>query len=191
MDKSKVRKADLFFSIVLMAISFWYFIGSIKLFISPFGRALEDVHAEELKTGLIEWYKSPGLLPMVLSIIMFLLAICLLNVARKDGARFDFINIEGIKALFKNQEFRVASIITGYLVGYIFILMPFCRRYLNLIPVFQGFPFLIATFIYLAVFIITFNEKTPKKMLFSLLIAGAGSLIITYGFGNLALVPLP
>lgn len=190
-DKLKVRKADLIFSIFLMVMSVYYLIKSLALFINPFGRAIEDINAEDLKMGLIEWYKSPGLLPLVLCIIIFILGVCLFNVARKDGAKFDFIHKQDIKTLIRNKELKVAIIVVGYLAVYIYFLIPFMRRTLNLIPTFQGFPFLIATFIYLAVFMMTFNEKSIKKICTSLLIAALGALVITYGFGNLALIPLP
>lgn len=50
---------------------------------------------------------------------------------------------------------------------------------------------MIATFIFLLAFIISFNEKTFKKIIISVIVAGVGAIAITYGFGNLALIPLP
>lgn len=191
MDKLKVRRSDLVFSIFLMFLSFYYFIKSVMLFISPFGRALEDINAEELKLGLIEWYKSPGLLPLVLSVIIFILAVCLHKVARKDGATFDFITKANAIQFIKNKEVKIAIITLGYMAVYIYGLIPVCREYLDLFPTFQGFPFMIATFVYLAVFMITFNEKNTKKIVISVIAALLGALAITYGFGNLALIPLP
>jgi len=191
MDKSKVRRADLVFSLCLMIMAVYFFVKSAALFINPFGREFEKINAEELKIGLMEWYKSPGLLPMVLSIIIFILAVILWNVARRDGAAFDFLTRSNLTIFLKNRELKVAVIVVGYLLIYIYGMIPVCRRHLNLFPRFQGFPFMIATFGYLALFMITFNKKSVKAILTSILIAVLAAGAITYGFGNLALIPLP
>lgn len=191
MDKRKVRRADLVFSLFLMIMAAYFFVKSAALFINPFGREFEKINAEELKTGLMEWYQSPGLLPLVLSVIIFILAVILWNIARKDGAAFDFLTGSNLAVFLKNREFQVAVVVVGYLLLYIYGMIPLCRKNLNLFPKFQGFPFMIATFGYLALFMITFNKKSVKAILTSILIAVLAAGAITYGFGNLALIPLP
>ena len=81
MKKQTLRRADLVFSYVLMVISTWFFVQSIKLFINPFGRDFEKVDGNDIKLSIIEWYKSPALLPMLLSVLVFLCAILLLHKA--------------------------------------------------------------------------------------------------------------
>lgn len=191
MDKQKIRRADLVFSIVLMCMSAWFFIKSMILFINPFGREMEMIHAEELKLGLIEWYKSPGLLPAVLSAVIFIMAVLLFIVARRDGAAFDFISKDTVRSFIKNRETRIAITVMGYLLLYIYGLIPVFRRYFNFFPGFHGFPFLLATFVYLSVFMITFNKKNLRAILTSLAIAALAASVITFGFGSLALIPLP
>lgn len=191
MDKQTLRRADLFFSYVLMLISTWFFIMSVKVFFSPFGRELSSVNAEEIKISIIEWYKSPALFPFILSVIIFICAIMLMHIARKDGARLDFFTKEKITAFIKSREVKVVLTVTAIVALYIFIIIPLCRKNLNFFPAFQGFPFMISTFVFLSIFIITFNEKTVKKIIISLIVAAVSAVAITYGFGNMALIPLP
>lgn len=191
MKKSTLRRADLVFSVVLMIVSAYFLVKSVALFYNPFGRPLQDINAEEIKLGIIEWYKSPGLLPFILSAVLFMLAICLLHVAKKDGAKFDFLTKKHISDFLKNRELKVVIIVVGLLMIYIYGIIPTCRKNLNLFPSFQGFPFMIATFIYLTIFMIFFNKKTVKDISLSVLIAALSSAAITYGFGNLAMIPLP
>lgn len=191
MDKQTLRRADLIFSYVLMLLSTWFFIMSVKLFFNPFSRDFKMVSPEDIKMGIIEWYKAPALLPLLLSFLIFISALMLMHKARKDGARLDFFKKEQIISFLRNRELRVASGVIAMIAVYIFILIPVCRRNLNFFPTFQGFPFMIATFIFLSGFIISFNEKSIKKIIVSVAVAAISSFAITYGFGTLALIPLP
>ena len=104
--------------------------------------------------------------------------------ARREGARFDFIQKDKVVAFIKSKEFLAFVIIAVLLAAYVFAILPLCRKYLNLFPKFQGFPFLIGTFVFMSAFIIIFNKKTLKKILVSLLVAGCASAAITYAFGT-------
>lgn len=191
MKKSTLRRVDLVFSIVLIILSAFVFINSISIFFNPFGRDFEDVQPEAIKQSIVQWYKSPALFPMLLAVVLLLLALMLFANAKKEGARFDFIKREKLTRFLQNKELSAFIIIATLLITYVFALLPLCRRYLNLFPRFQGFPFMIGTFIFMSVFMIIFNEKTQKKIVTSLLIAGCASVIITYVFGNMVLIPLP
>ncbi len=191
MEKSTLRRADLVFSIILMIISLFIIVNSIGIFFNPFGRDFDDVNAEEIKKSIVQWYKSPALLPLILAAVLFLLGVILLVHARREGARFDFIQKDKVVAFIKSKEFLAFVIIAVLLAAYVFAILPLCRKYLNLFPKFQGFPFLIGTFVFMSAFIIIFNKKTLKKILVSLLVAGCASAAITYAFGNLVLIPLP
>jgi hypothetical protein len=194
LNKLSLRKADLVFSIVLMGISVNVIIQSIKLFFNPFGRQFEDVSADEIKASIIEWTKSPALLPLILAAFLMLCAVLLLLNARREGARLE-LSINAIKEkltlLRKNRESYVVIIITLLLFSYIFLLIPFCRANLNLFVRFQGFPFMIATFVFMFAMIAIFNQKTVRKMLMSFLVAAIASGLIAYGFGVIAMIPLP
>jgi len=191
MKKTTLRRADLLFSVVLMLVSIWFGIKSALLFSNPFSKEWDILTEKEVQENLEVWFKSPGLIPLIFSVFLFICAVVLFVTAFKEGARFDFFTKEKTIAFLKNNEFHTALIVIGFLFAYIFILMPLCREYLNFIPEFQGFPFLIATFIYLAVFTIFFGEKTKKKIISSLIVSAAGSGLITLCFSVGAKILLP
>ncbi len=191
MEKSTLRRADLVFSVVLLATSFLYLIESIKLFINPFKRKWENVPAESLKATFTFWYKSPALLPFLVSLLLLICAISLLHVARKAGAKIDFVKKDKIVVFVRNPEFRSFLITTLLLCIYAFALIPLCRRYLNVLNGFRGFPFFIATLAYLLSMMIAFGDKKLGHVLKSLLISVLASGFVTYAFGSLAKIPLP
>ncbi len=191
MKKSTLRRADLVFSYILMIIAVYIMIESIVLFFNPFGRDFELVQGDTIKRTIETWYESPALMPFLLSFIILYLAFALKKVAIKDGAKLDFITLENFKKFINLRETKVATIIIAILSLYVFVLIPVCRSTLNFFPKFQGFPFMIATFISMSLQMVIFNKKTPKAMLTSLLVAAIASAAITYGFGVLALIPLP
>ena len=118
-------------------------------------------------------------------------AIALFRFAWKEGARFDFIKKENVQKLLKNREFKVAVSITVILLVYIKGLIPFFRKTIDFFPKFQAFPFMIATFIMLFVMMIAFAERTKKHVVTSLIVSAVSAAAISYGFGMLALIPLP
>jgi len=191
MDKQTLRRADLFMSYVLLAFSAWIFFMSIANFINPYGRDFDKVRPEEFKMQFERWYEQAALFPFIAAILLAICALGLRSKAIKDGAKFDFFTKDKAKNFIKSRELFVVTTIVPLTAAYLFILIPFCRMQLNFFDTFQGFPFGVATFIYLFAFMIIFNEKTSKKVLMSLIISLAGSAMITYGFGSLALIPLP
>ena len=107
------------------------------------------------------------------------------------GARLDFFKMEKIQKLLKDRELRVAVSITVILLVYIKGLIPFLRKTIDFFPKFQAFPFMIATFIMLFVMMIAFAERTKKHVVTSLVVSAVSAAAISYGFGMLALIPLP
>lgn len=191
MKKSSIRRADLLFSYLLMILSVYMVIESVGLLINPMGRDFDMVSGDQLKGYITKWYQSPGLMPFVLAFIIMALAILLHRIAIKDGAKLDFISLAHLKHFITLRETRVAVIIIALFTVYIFGLIPFCRANFNFYPKFQGFPFMIATFVFLAAQMIIFNKRTIKAVLTSLLVAAIAAGAITYGFGMMALIPLP
>jgi len=221
LSKKTSRYADLVFGIILVFLSFWFGIRSIFLFKNPFGKSVEQLTAEQIEKNLADWYNSPGLIPLIFSSLILLCAIYLILNSIKELKKIKIIeetvrieenekenkeevvnNIEEDveeaiekeeeqKGFFAKGEFIISVKVIGLLGAYLFIVIPLFRKYLNLFPAFQGFPFLLATFVYLATFIIVFNEKTAKKIITSLIVAAAGSGAITIGFGLAAKILLP
>lgn len=191
MEKKTLRRTDLVFAVILMLISVYVFLTSIGLFFNPFGRNFDKLSGDMIKDNIVHWYLSPALMPFLLSLFLFLCAMLLYRNARKEGARFDFLTWSKLVELVKLRETHSFLIVTILLCLYIFVLMPVCRAYLNLFPAFQAFPFMIATFLFLALMMIVFNQKTWKKILTSILVAAIAAGLITVGFGLLAMIPLP
>jgi hypothetical protein len=123
------------------------------------------------------------------SLLLLACALALLHVARKDGAKLDFLKKEKIVLFLRNAEFRAFAITTFLLCVYAFALIPLCRAYLNILRGFRGFPFFIATFLYLFAMMMAFGDK--QNLLKSLLVSVLASGFVTYAFGTLAKIPLP
>ena len=191
MKKSTLRRADLVFSAFLMVISIAVMIDSVKLLFNPFGRDFEDIRGDDIKASLETWYQSVGLVPFIIATFVFICALCLFHFARREGARFDFIKLDNVRALLKNEEFRVAVIVTVILSAYIFAFMPLCREYLDIFPRFQAFPFMIATFLMLFCMMVVFGEKKLVPIVKYFVASALAASAIAYGFGMLALIPLP
>lgn len=149
------------------------------------------VSGDDIKKTILEWYLSPSLVPFIFAACLLICAIFLYRNARMEGAEFDFLTRENIRFFVKNRETYVAVSEIVILTIYIKGLIPLCRKQLDLFPKFQGFPFMIATFICLTVQMIIFGKKTPAKIITAIVISGAAAFAITYGFGMLAMIPLP
>ncbi len=190
-EKQTIRRFDLVTSIVLIIGSIWFLFQCRILFYNPFGK--KTVPEKETIEILAKWFQSPALFPALVGILLLVAGIALLIIALKDGARFDFITKENIKKLKKNREFCTFIIVAGLLALYIYALIPFCRAFLNVLPhTFQGLPFMVATFIYIAAMAIIFQrERTKKNICISFIVAFVASFVIAYLFNKGALIPLP
>lgn len=166
MNKSALRKADLITSIILMAISMWIFITSFQLLLTTIRRGRD-------------WFESAGLFPMIVSFFLAVCAISLFNTARKAGAKFNFITKENTLGVVKSKQFKIGSIVVGMLAVYILILMLPGRQYE------------IVTFFYLFAAMFVFQEKNKKNLVKALVIAAIATAVLSYGFGQLAMIPLP
>lgn len=190
-EKKVVRRFDLVTSILLISGSIWFLFQCKDLFFNPFGKKV--VSEKELAEISEMWFQSPALFPFLVGVLLLISGIALLVIALKDGARFDFFTKENFKSLGKNREFLTFLIVGGSLAIYIYALIPFCRAFLNIFPyTFQGFPFMVATFIFISeISIIYQRERTKKNVLISLLVAFIASLVISVMFNKGALIPLP
>ncbi len=188
--KSTVRRFDLVTSIVLIIFSIWLAYESYKLFANPFGKA--TITDEEIVKNLESWYTSPGLIPIIICGVLLVLSIALLVTAIKDGARFDFFTKEKIATLKTNRELKTFVTVVGTLAIYIYGLIPLCRSYLHFFYNFQGFPFAIATSIYVSgIAIIYQRERTKRNIIISIIVGISAAFIITVLFNKVALIMLP
>lgn len=190
-EKRVLRRFDLVFSILLMVGSIFYTIESIKLFLNPFGRPWDKVTEETTAEIISKWYESPALLPFIISILLFICAIILLRIALKDGARFDFLKKDLILKLKENKELKTFFIVVPSLAVYIYFLIPTCRKFLNVVRGFQGFPFVIATFIFMSFLSILFSKRTKRDILMGFVVSFIAAFAITLLFNKVALLPMP
>lgn len=166
MEKNALRRADLVTSIILMVLAVLGIVLSVPLM------------SDTIRKGE-PFYKSAGLFPIVICTFLGLCAISLFSKARKDGARFDFFKAEKAIATLKSREFKIAGVIIGLLALYIFVLLPLM-------------PYSIATVLFLILFMLYFKgTPTKKSVLIILIISVIATAILTYGFGELAMIPLP
>lgn len=186
-----LRKADLAFGILLAVFSLIMLFGAVRIFFNPFGRIFSQVKAQEIKNSIVNWHQSAALFPGIIAIILLFLAVLLVNFALLKGAKFDFLSMDKVHSLLRDREFRVLVTICALLCAYAFVLIPLCREFIDFFPRFQGFPFMIATFVYLVAMMLAFNKRTVRAYTLSIVISACAAGAITYGFGMLALIPLP
>lgn len=166
MNKASLRRADLVTSIFLLIVAI-------------VGFAMSFQYMQDTLSRNTEWYKSAGLFPMIITFFLFVCSLLLLKIALKDGAKFDFFTNEKFSGLIKSKSFQVSVAIIGWLAMYIFVLIPFLH-------------YMIATFIFLTLFMLYFEENRDlKKIIIILIISIFATAALTFGFGNLAQVPLP
>ncbi len=191
MEKSTLRRFDLVTSILLFIGSIFYIFESISLLQNPYGYPAEMLTPEKVQGYLEKWTESPALLPLVVGILLLVASVILFIIAIKDGARFDFFTKEKFVAAFHNKELRVFCVVVAYLAIYIWVLAPICRANLNFFPKFQGFPFAIATTLYVYAMMMTFETKrTKKQFLISFIIAICASFFIVIMFNLVAKLPM-
>ncbi len=191
MNKQSLRRADLVMSYVLLLLSVMVFLMSVISFLNPWSRDFEAINAEEFKMTFERWYEQPAILPLLCAVLLAVCALGLKKQAIREGAKLDFMNRASIRKVVTGREFMVTCIVVGLTALYLFVLIPAGRRFLDFFPGFRGFPFAVATFTYLLSFMSIFSEKKPRPLLVCLIVSGIGAIAITYGFGNLALIPLP
>jgi hypothetical protein len=120
------------------------------------------------------FYAAPGFVPLILGGVIFFLALLLFIRAFKAGGHRLIPSRETFRAFVKAPTTRRWCLVILYSWGFFFIL--------------GHIPFLLAAFLVLLAFLLTFAEV---KKLSALIIAGAASGAIYLVFSKLFLVPLP
>ena len=167
MEKQNLRRADLITSIILFFYSAGMFIMSIQLII----RTLERNR---------HWYQSAGLFPLITSVLLIICALSLFRTAIIAGANLKFINMSNAISLFKTREFKSTAVVIGLIATYIFVLLPI-----------KWLKYEYSTFVFIFGFMMIFNKKDMKSFIMSLMISIIATVLLTYGFGKLAMIPLP
>lgn len=148
---------DFIFSVILLVLSIVIIGASIYMIFD---------------TGNIAVYSSPGVFPLFIGTVIFILSIFLVIKNRQYCKRFNSDSLKKYKTYIIRLFIALISIFI-----YVFVLIRFVHFY----P---------ATFIYLCGSMIMFRNKNfPIFKIF--IIATLATFVIGWGFGKLAGVPLP
>jgi hypothetical protein len=164
-DKKTLRKCDVFFGIFLVLVSLAFFLMAFRMPVLAIGRASQG---PELST-------APGLLPMVVSAALCVLGVILVISALREGGRISAGDFKNVIAKLKTDESRRMVLIC-------FIIMLYAFGLLGRVH------FLLATFLYLSIFMFLFKAAHPVKII---IICGITAALIYFFFGRVALIPLP
>lgn len=167
MEKKNLRRADLITSAILLVYATGMFVMSLQLMM----RTLEKNR---------HWYQSAGLFPLITSALLIICSIFLMKTALSAGANLKFISKSNFTNLIKSSEFRATATVIALIATYIFVLLPL-----------KWLRYEYATFIFIFGFMTLFNHKNKKTILKGLLISIIATMLLTYGFGELAMIPLP
>lgn len=114
---------------------------------------------------------------MLICSLLFICGIILLTTALKSGVSFHLSKGQ-MKAKVQKRSFLASAFIIFWFAIYIFVLLEYL-------------PYVAATILFMAVFIIVFAERNVKKMLIGTAISIATTAIIAFCFGTLVGIPLP
>lgn len=163
-DKTRLRKLDIAFGALCVLLGTAYFL--IAFFMPRQGSG--SFGGNQLAT-------APGLLPMVVSAVFVLMSATLVYQALRDGARITREDWEKLRGLWKEDNVRRTARIVLIITVYAFGLL-------------RNLPYILATFLYLAVFMYCFKAAPLRKICIISLVA---SVAIWFFFGQVALIPLP
>lgn len=165
-DKKALRKMDLVTSVFLFIISVVGCIMSLQLLLRTINNGKE-------------WFTSAGLFPLIVTLFLGVCSVSLFMTAWKYGARFDFLKKEIIVNLIKSSEFKSGCAVVAILFLYIFTMTR------------PGKQYEIATFLFMFITMVVFQKRTKRAIINSLIISLVATAVLSYGFGQLAMIPLP
>lgn len=163
-NNAALRRADLIFGVLLTAASVFFFVQSVKLMKLTLSKNAE-------------WYLSAGLVPMLVSALLFLCSMILIINALGSKVSFSASKEDALSFL-RSRKFISTAFIIVWFASYIFLFLNF----LDYIP---------ATLIFLIGFIAAFSEKDLKKILVGVVVSVVVTVVIYYCFGRLVGIPLP
>ena len=176
-EKLKNSYLDFISGIVLLVFSILVFIYGIYI-----------VNTMNLGKG-VEWYSSPALMPLFIGAVITILSLLLIIKSKdsyiefkecKASIVFDDkckLSIKELLLHYKDNQILRFIITLMLLITYVFFLI-------------GRIPFVLATFLYLSLNMIAFRENGFAYWKI-LIISIVMSLLINYGFGIVAKIPLP
>lgn len=165
MDKENLRKSDLLASLVLLVVSIFALVNSIKM---TFFVEIPGVDADG-------WFVAPGVFPLGLSLGLTIMALFVLSVAVKEGGMIHLNEWKKALDTIISHDSLVTLAEIGLLFLYAFVLLGRVH-------------FAIATAIYL--FFAMLIVKAARWYTIGI-ISGTVAVVISYLFGNLFKIPLP
>lgn len=176
-ENTKSGYIDFITGIVLLVFSTLIFIYGIYI-----------INTMNLGKG-VEWYTSPALMPLFIGTVIGILSALL--IIKNHHSFIEFLNNEKEVSINNLNDITIKDILIHYKENQIIRLIITLILLILYVFVFIGrIPFLLATFLYLASNMIIFRENSFaiwKLILISLVT----SLLINYGFGIVAKIPLP
>jgi len=164
LKKESLRKADVIFSIILICLSIYILIESLRMPVTGLKGTVEE-----------EFYIAPGFLPTIVTVILMIMGLFLLINGLKSGGKISKKDIINIIQVIKSENFVKSVIMVALIIIYTFILI-------------GRLPFFWATFIFLTISMLFLRATSWWRII---LISAVASLVITYSFGTLARIPLP
>ncbi len=163
-DKKELRKKDLLLSLVLLGVSIWMWIESLKMiFVDLPG--VKDVG----------WFVAPGVFPLILSSGLIVMSLIILWIAIRESGGIKREDWKKWGKYLVSDDFLITLLEAALLLFYIFFLLKRIR-------------FSVATTIYLFLSMLIVRATSWYKIA---LISVAVSLGVTYLFGSLFKIPLP
>lgn len=165
MEKENLRKNDLFASFVLLVVSIFALVNSMKM---TFFVEIPGVDADG-------WFVAPGVFPLGLSIGLTLMAVFVLSVAIKEGGMIHRKEWKKAQETIMSHDSLVTLAEVGLLLLYAFVLLGRVH-------------FAIATALYL--FFAMLIVKAARWYTIGI-VSVTVALAISFVFGNLFKIPLP
>ena len=166
-DKRSLMKAEIAFGGILILVSAFFLIESIKIINE--GDKLRTTNAREA------FLTSPGLMPLFLTTMLIILGIMLIIGSVKEVGGLSKEDLLVFKSWLKSMETKRSFIMFAFIIIYTFVFL-------------GRLPYEVSTFIFLAVFMLYLKASDWKRIL---VISTLATGIIAYAFGTLAMIPLP
>ena len=164
-DKKSLRKSDIVFGILLVAVSSLFLYLSVTM-------PTEGLKARN-RAELV--YTAPGVVPSLICIVLIILGIFLIIGTLREGARLKKTDFSAVLHWCVSKESQRMWMIIGIFAVYIFVMI-------------GRLPYMVSNFLFLTGFMVCFNAAKLWKILF---ISAFTTAIIVYSFGEFMGIPLP
>ncbi len=163
-DKKELRKKDLLASLVLLGVSIWAWVESLKM-----------IFVDLPGVKKVGWFVAPGVFPLIVSSGLIITSLIILKIAIKESGGIKREDWKRWGKYLASSDFLISLLEAALLLFYIFFLL-------------KRIHFSIATVIYLILSMLVVKATAWYKIV---LISVVVSLGVTFLFGNLFKLPLP